>query len=483
MCHAMSGWIMPLRRRAAAFAAFAVRKTVGAGLMALAGAAVLGAAAGPESWVASAKAAVLVPDPVFTGSLTAAQQAEMMAWGQAYFNRIEGVNQGGSNAATAAWNFATPAMNSPLFNPFYGPRQTLVNLGQVGESDCFKALVEAPGTDAVSQARRSAIKDALIGFTIKTDPVMDPNGTASHIVSILDAAYVAGLVTYTQDGKLVSEKLPLAVLQGAGVSVQFADNLSESSVTALLVLTSQAPGIVVGAVGVTEAEGMVGGQGTKANAVAAGISAMLNQAGTGGAAVLRMDAIFGVYGQLPVVYVALSDCAVLVDATTGAVSTPIKLGSPLDASGLLAQHPDAAASPFAHRMMSAAGCTTIAAPSWTPGPVPAGYTPRPAKPPGAPQVVPGFKDPFPPFPWTPAIFPMPKFNPSALPNGWTSDTVCVTAAGFCVCVTYKMYTSTTPGAPIIYERTEEIWPRTVCGGTGTSSPSTTPGTTTVTYWL
>ncbi len=73
-------------------AAFAVRKTVGAGLLALAGAAVLGGTgAGPASWVASASAAVLVPDPVFSGTLTTQQQTEMMQWGQLYFNRVEGI--------------------------------------------------------------------------------------------------------------------------------------------------------------------------------------------------------------------------------------------------------------------------------------------------------------------------------------------------------------------------------------------------------
>ena len=370
---------MPLRRRAAAFAAHAARKTVGAGLMALAGAAVMGVAGvGPASWVASASAAMFVPDPVFAGTLTAAQQAEMKAWGQAYFNKIEGVNQGGSNAVTAAWTFATPAMNSPLFNPFYGPRQTLVNLDLIADTDCPRALTEAAGADAASQAKRGAIKDALVNFKFKTYPVTDPNGTTAHVIKILDSTYVSGLVTYTQAGKLVSEKLPLDVLEGAGVSVQFADNLSDSSITALLVLTSQAPGIVANAVGATEAQAMVSGQGTKADSVALTIAGLLQQAGIAGSTVLRMDAIFGVYGQLPIVYIILGDCAVLIDATTGAVSLPMKPGSALDASGLLALHSIAAASPFPHRLITKAGCTVTLAPSWQttpPGPGPGLLTP------------------------------------------------------------------------------------------------------------
>ncbi len=236
--------------------------------------------------------------------------------------------------------------------------------------DCEQStqqLAEYPGTDAASAAKRQAIKDALVDFRFKTDPVTDPTGTTTHVIRILDASMVAGLVTYTEDGKLVSEKLPLDVLVAAGANVELADNLSADSITALLLLTNQAPGLVAGASGATEAKAMLGGQATKANTVATAVAALLNQAGVAVNAVERMDALFGVYGQLPTVYVALSDCAVLVDATTGAVTTPVKLGTPVDASGLLALHAEASA-PYAHRMVSAMGCTYVAAPSWQPVP-------------------------------------------------------------------------------------------------------------------
>ncbi len=330
-------------------------------------------------------ASALTPDPVFGGTLTAAQQAEMMQWGQTYWNRLEGV----PTAANTTFTFSTAAMNSPLFNPFYGPRQTLVNLGLIADGDCMKQLAEYPGTDAASAAKRQAIKDALVDFRFKTDPVTDPTGTTTHVIKILDASMVAGLVTYTEDGKLVSEKLPLDVLVAAGANVELADNLSADSITALLVLTNQAPGLVAGVSGATEAKAMLGGQATKANNVATAVAALLGQAGVGVDAVERMDALFGVYGQLPTVYVGLSDCAVLVDATTGAVTTPVKLGTPLDASGLLALHGEASA-PYAHRMVSSMGCTFVAAPTWHATP-PAGYpaAPAPAAPNFLPFIVPG----------------------------------------------------------------------------------------------
>jgi len=429
--------------------------------------------------MASASAAVqpvATPDPVFSGTLTSQQQTEMMAWGQAYWNKVEGVvGPGGTNAALGGFTFSTAAMNSPLFNPFYGPRQTLVNLGLIAESDCMKQLAEAPGMDAASLVKQSAIKDALLEAKFKTDPVTDPTGTFNHINKIFDSGYVANLVIYTEDGKLVSKELPLDVLVGAGMTVELADSLSADTVTALLVLSSQVPAIVANAAGVTEATGMLGTQARKADAVAIAIRNLLTQAGVQSDGVERMDALFGVYGQLPTVYVALSDCAVLIDATTGAMTNPIKLGTPLNAGGLLALHPFAATSPFAHRMVSAAGCTYVAAPKWRTSP-PAGYIPRPAAPAGTPPVTPIFIDPSPPFS-------IPGGQPNFLPDtpGWYSDYRCLQTAGDCICVRYGMWVGPAGGG-IIFERETSTWSREPCGNIGTlpAPPTGTPAGTPIT---
>lgn len=217
---------------------------------------------------------------------------------------------------------------------------------------------------------------------------------------------------------------------------------------------------------------MVGGQATKANAVATAISALLNQAGIAGASVERMDAIFSVYGQLPTVYVALSDCAVLIDATTGAVTAPIKLGTPLDASGLLAQHGTAAASPFAHRMMSAAGCTYAAAPFWQTTPDPSNnWVPRPAAPGTVPPLI--------PIPTLPT--PIPR-NPDY--PGWPTNWSCATrgtgtASAYCECTNYQQYVDTPfPSTRILWSRFTCTSPSGVGGCTLVAPPAvppTTPG--------
>jgi len=115
----------------------------------------------------------------------------------------------------------------------------------------------------------------------------------------------------------------------------------------------------------------------------------------------RMIATFGRYGGLPVIEVAipLRDVYVLVDAVSGRVSPPYKMGTPFDATDLLIQH-----SEFddgsAHRLVSAStGCPVVSntktpelptlplpLPLPTPGPtLPPGWTPVPGPIPGKPN--------------------------------------------------------------------------------------------------
>ena len=396
-CHALSGLVMPLRRRAAAVAAHAARKTVGAGLMALAVAAVLGVAGfGPAgcglSWVASANAAMFVPDPVFAGTLTAAQQTEMKAWGQAYFNKIEGVNQGGGNAVATAWTFSTPAMNSPLFNPFYGPRQTLVNLALIADTDCPRALTEATGADAVSQAKRGAIKDALVNFAFKTDPVSDPNGTITHVYKILDASLVSGLVTYTEGGKLVSEKLPLDIIIAAGANSQLANSLSETTINAINAIVVAAPSYAQNTTGLTETRKLLTGGTSKTDNMELLLENIPSALGIQ-AKTAQLLALFGVYGQLPLIQLQFADAMILVDAINGSVAGPFQPGSMLDASGLVASHVEASGT-TGIQYVAAGGCPTVNA-GWVPaggpgGTIPAGWPRMPATPTMPPGRSPGW---------------------------------------------------------------------------------------------
>ncbi len=373
-CHALSGWVMPLWRRASAFAAHAARKTLGAGLMALAGAAVLGAAGvGPGSWVASANAAMFVPDPVFAGTLTNQQQNEMMQWGLAYFNRIEGV--GGGVGST--FSFSTPAMNSQLFNPFNGPRQTLVKLGLIESTDGMRQLVEAPGADAASGKKREAIKDALVNFTFKTSPVNNPDGTANHIYKILDASSVSGLVTYVEGGQLISEKLPLDLIVAAGADPQFASTLSDATATAVTAILVAAPGYASTATGGSEAHKLISGSPSKADTVRGRIEQLLANTSTAGSYTDQGEISFGVYGSLPVIHVSLEDADLMIDALTGAVVGPMAPGSPVPTEALLSGHSEYVAGSGSIYLAGIFGLfPTSTLPIWHSVPPPGTYVPK-----------------------------------------------------------------------------------------------------------
>ncbi len=352
-------------------------------------------------------------DAVFTGTLSTSQQTELAQWGQAYWTRLEG-----GTPSTAPFTFSTAAMNSPLFNPFYGPRQTLLNVGIVSDTDCMKDLAEHTPLDPTAASKRQAIKDALVDFKIKTDPVTDPAGTTNHVLRILDAATVNNLVVYNEDGKLVSEKLPLDVVVAAGADSQFAEQLTDNSINALLLLTNQAPALVAAAPGTTEAQAMLTGAAPKAGAAAVAIGNLLAQAGLPVNTIERMDVLFGVYGQLPTVYVAFNDCAVLIDATTGAVTAPVKLGSPLNAAALLAAHTEASP-PFANRVVTAAGCLVVAAPMWHDTP---------------------------PTPLTNPAFGPQAPSPGNIPGNWGKWT-CVNQGTGCKCTLNGTYTDTSVTPP------------------------------------
>ncbi len=363
-------------------------------------------------------ASALTPDPVFGGTLTAAQQAEMMQWGQTYWNRLEGV----PTAANTTFTFSTTAMNSPLFNPFYGPRQTLVNLGLIADGDCMKQLAEYPGTDAASAAKRQAIKDALVNFKFKTDPVTDPTGTTTHVIKILDASTVAGLVTYTEDGKLVSEKLPLDIIVAAGADPQLAGAISADTINAINAIVVTAPGFAANQSGLTEAQKLLSGGVGRADQVRTSIKQVLVSLGKGDAPVERFDMLFGVYGSLPLVVVGFEDCKIVVDAVNGSVHPPIAHGSTFDSTTLLQQHGVPASGGVV--LVSAQGCIAATGPN-----VPPLTFPRPPALPCTPQA-----------PATPTAAPG---NPTA----WACTNVTMAGGSSCVCTRTYMYDN--PGPPLV----------------------------------
>ncbi len=229
-------------------------------------------------------------------------------------------------------------MNSQLFNPFNGPRQTLVKLGRIDSTDGMRQLVEAPGADVASAKKREAIKDALVNFTFKTSPVNNPDGTTNHIYKILNASSVAGLVTYVEDGQLVSEKLPLDLIVVAGADPQFASTLSDATATAVTAILVAAPGYASTATGGSETHKLTSGGPSRADQVRDRIVQLLANTNTEGSDTDQGEISFGVYGSLPVIHVSFADADLMIDALTGAVVGPMAPGSPVPTEALLSGH-------------------------------------------------------------------------------------------------------------------------------------------------
>jgi len=380
------------------------------------------------------------PQTVFYGVLSETEQTEVQAWGIAYWTKVEA-------GTLSTHTFSNPAMNSHRFNPFRGTRATLENLKLLDAADCDKAIIESdPGSiDAVSAAKRQALKDAMVLGTFKTDPVANPDGTIEHIQKILDAGAVQGLVVYTEGGKLTSEKLPLDILIMAGANPEFASELPEATIQAINAILVAAPGYALAAPNVTEFQALVSGAISKTDDVAAHIRQLLFDMQVSWSDLGRYDAVFGVYGSLPIIIVDLPGAYIVVDGTNGNIDGPFTPSSSIDALGLLGHHLGEYANGTGVIYYSTGGCTVSALSArkrWNPtapGNYPPPFNPQPVAPPGTPvppYIIPG----------------VPGTSPLAVrPDrpGWFTDWLCTTVPGpglfspSCDCSSYGQYLDST----------------------------------------
>jgi hypothetical protein len=407
--------------------------------------------------------------PLWGKAMTQAHEQEVLAWGQAYFAKVE-------QAQPSTMVFSSAAMNSPLFNPLRGSRATLEAMNLVSASDCDRTLTDVDPTQlsTADQAKRVSIKNAMTASLIATDAVTNPSGTANHIAEILSSTAVGMYVSFDQNGQLVSEKLPLDVIVAAGAEPTFAGTLSVSTVSTINALALASPGYATFAEengGMTEAQKLISGGQSRADMVLSQINTLLNTLGasSNGAFASRVDAHFGVYGQLPLVEVQFNDGFVLVDALNGAVSAPFATASAYDAREMIASHVGLAASEISARYYRQLGCTQLAA-IWNLTP------PAP--------------------PWNPMV-PNPTLPPNSNPNrgpardpsmpGWPSAWSCTTVAGVpgmtCICVRTSVWVN--PGSPamIVPEQCVHVGPCLNTPPLNTPGGGTPPGRGfTCQYW-
>ena len=381
------------------------------------------------------------------GKLTAQEQAEVDAWGDSYWKRVEG--------QPSPWVGFSPALDNPLFNPLRSKRASLENLKVISASDCDVALAnDTLSTDAETISKRSAVKDAMVHGKLATNPVANPDGTIEHIVKILDASMLdeAEFVAYSEGGNIVSLNLPLDAITAwdAGpLTVQEVSNdvpiyygsggtLSDTTsgvpidvLGAFNAIVVAAPGYVATATGKTEAAKLALGVPSKADQLLGRIEQLLTDLGRTDCIATRLQANFGVYGDLPLVKVQYGKVYILIDGTNGNVSAPMT--GAINARSLLSQHIGTDAATVGIRYFSPGGCPAVAA-GWNPGPPPGGpWIPRPAVPGFPPISIP-----------VPGGIPAPGFpgfiTPSPGIPGWHSIWTCITTPAECGCISYHYET-------------------------------------------
>jgi len=403
------------------------------------------------------------------GELSTAEVSEVQAWSSLYWQRADAYIAGQS--VSFSYTFTEPRMNLATFLPSRALRPTLEDLSLLSESDCDQVLVFMPGTDETILAKREALKNAMIGGSISTDFFTQPQAAAKHAERIEEALAENPLPWGIVGSSLVSERLPLRKFKRL-TSAPTVPALSFSSGTmdTITVIIGNIGNVLDDAADVTEAQAALSGGESQADAVMRVLrDDILPTNNVTVEAIDRIDMSFGIYGNVPLIYVRFTDSYVLIDGIDGTMSQVFDLTSPLDGRALLERYTDFQGDDSV-RYFNKFGCVQTLAAGWKTTPKP-GYAPRPASPPGAPVPAP-FVDPSP----LPGFVPAPPYPMHPTLPGWESNTGCITPVGGCICVTYKYHVSPVPGSGIIVERIRCTPPVASCPATlpATNIPST-PG--------
>jgi len=415
--------------------------------------------------LASTTSRLAAEPSVFNGQLTADERSELHAWGTQFIARLD-------TGKAKPVKFSNAAMNSPLFNPLAGPRATLERLSLIDDTDCWQWIVSCRDCpEPVIAAKRSAIRTVLSGGQLQTNINANSAGTLEHVTKIIDATTrdnADDINVWIENGVLFSMNLPMDPAINARADEHRVSTLEKSTLNTLAALADKCPALCNDAAAAPHQRvALLTGEPTQRDLVAAGIAALLADAGFTAAPITHLDIVFGVYGSLPALQVDLPAATVLIDTTNGRIAGPYIPGSSIPAAALLAAHSDVFQPGTPVKTYNALGCAAPALAVWNPGPLPPAtpaFTPKP------PNLTPNF--PTGPATWPGVPAPVPTYNPS-LPGWWTTwrcaDKL-VPSPGTCTCTSYALYQDGMGGVLIV---------RRVCvysSGYCTSLPTNPNGT-------
>lgn len=327
------------------------------------------------------------PSSAIYGGLDQESAALVRTWYELYWSRLQ---TGEAHEDAAAFSFPPP-LNSPLFNPARAGHATVARLGLAAAAD--------PGETPPAES------EFMLHGRLATDIHANAAGTAEHLRLISQSS--PGDYTVAIEGTaLVTWGLKPVPVENVSPGAQPAAAVSPHTLNAILALVEEAPAFAQAATGVEEWQKLITGEASKADNFRFTVEMMMFDWPVDVVFVEPVDAVFGVYGSLPLTVVSFADAYVLMDPFTGNVAGPFEPGTPLDASSLLQHHPESYVPGSAISYFDMWG-QAIVAPE-----VLAGTQPGQAEPPNVPDPNP---DPNPDPDLEPSPNPDPAPNPDPVP--------------------------------------------------------------------
>ncbi len=287
----------------------------------------------------------------YYAGLSPAENAEVVAWNVLYWQRVDD----GGGAPGAGFAFTSNAMKSPLFNPVRAARSTLEQVGKINSGLCDRLDDLPTYLDVQTAGARDALRNTMLYGTIETQA-----GTIEewkHLL-LIDAAPVDyPYLAYDVDGYLISVELPLSEVSEVAGSAALALNIGSESQQIIASLIAAGGNWRSQCTDVPQWQSLITGETSTAEQFRVLVLQYLAlRSASAGLSVVRAN--FGTFGELPIVFVTLPDCFILMDPTTGNLSGPFDPASTLDAQGLLSQHADAYQAGSSLRYYTSTGCPT-----------------------------------------------------------------------------------------------------------------------------
>lgn len=311
------------------------------------------------------------------------ERSELQSWGLRYVFRVD---TGTVAFDAGTFEFSNVAMNSPLFNPVVGAARTALS----ATKEAFEATgcVVGQNLSAANVANSSAaarVRSYLTGSMVGADIIAEHARAAGLADSVVAAVSIGFATTVELNGQnLIASDLPVVAVASSNTSVPQTTAIDPQDIPWIAAVAASAAAIADGFDHLSLARSPIAGGQSPGQAMLAGLAETIeNVAVQGGVYAYTVHALFGAYGDLPIVVVTYERGFLLVDAVTGSTRGPYVSGTAIDAESLLVSHPEAyiPGSPVQVVASWSDECLyeSPKAGAWNPAPPPGTLTPRPPR--------------------------------------------------------------------------------------------------------